>query len=67
MVYDLIRNDETMYKLFNWGIEGVQYVINDKAEPMIKKNRPCTGECEVGKNNALYTVRCPGPLLVFMH
>jgi len=36
MVYDLIRNDETMYKLFNWGIEGVQYVINDKGQ----KDRP---------------------------
>lgn len=32
MVYDLIRNDETMYKLFNWGIEGVQYIINDKGQ-----------------------------------
>ena len=29
MVYDLIRNDETMYKLFNWGLEGVQYEIKD--------------------------------------
>lgn len=32
MVYDLIRNDEKMYKLFNWGIEGVQYVVNDKGQ-----------------------------------
>jgi len=29
MVYDLIRNDETMYRLFNWGIEGVQYIITE--------------------------------------
>jgi putative aldouronate transport system substrate-binding protein len=36
MVYDLIRNDEKMYKLFNWGIEGKQYVINDKGQ----KDRP---------------------------
>lgn len=27
MVYDLVRNDEKMYRLFNWGREGVQYVI----------------------------------------
>lgn len=32
MVYDLIRNDETMYKLFNWGREGVQYVITGKGQ-----------------------------------
>lgn len=30
MIYDLIRNDETMYRLFNWGIEGVQYEITDE-------------------------------------
>ncbi|MGM7723361.1 extracellular solute-binding protein [Metabacillus sp. Hm71] len=29
MVYDLIRNDEEIYKLFNYGIEGVQYEIVD--------------------------------------
>jgi putative aldouronate transport system substrate-binding protein len=29
MVYDLIRNDEELYKLFNFGIEGVQYEIAD--------------------------------------
>lgn len=29
MVYDLLRNDEEIYRLFNYGIEGVQYVIND--------------------------------------
>jgi len=28
MVYDLIRNDETMYRYFNWGIEGVNYIID---------------------------------------
>ena len=28
MVYDLIRNDEECYKLFNYGIEGVSYEIN---------------------------------------
>lgn len=27
-VYDLLRNDEECYKLFNYGIEGRQYVIN---------------------------------------
>lgn len=29
MVYDLIRNDEEIYRLFNYGIEGVQYEIKD--------------------------------------
>ncbi|OAS88270.1 extracellular solute-binding protein [Metabacillus litoralis] len=29
MVYDLLRNDEEIYKLFNYGIEGVQYEIAD--------------------------------------
>lgn len=28
MVYDLIRNDKEIYQLFNYGIKGVQYVIN---------------------------------------
>ena len=28
MVYDLIRNDADCYKLFNYGIEGVQYNVN---------------------------------------
>ncbi len=29
MAYDLIRNDEEIYQLLNFGIEGVQYVIKD--------------------------------------
>ncbi|HPF87587.1 MAG TPA: ABC transporter substrate-binding protein [Candidatus Limiplasma sp.] len=29
MAYDLIRNDETFYRLFNYGIEGEQYIIQD--------------------------------------
>jgi putative aldouronate transport system substrate-binding protein len=29
MVYDIIRHDEEMYRLLNYGIEGVQYVIED--------------------------------------
>jgi putative aldouronate transport system substrate-binding protein len=29
MVYDLIRNDEELYRLVNYGIEGVQYIIED--------------------------------------
>ncbi|MBW5447742.1 DUF3502 domain-containing protein [Cohnella sp. CFH 77786] len=29
MVYDLIRNDQEIYRLFNYGIEGVQYVVKD--------------------------------------
>lgn len=28
MVYDILRNDEDCYRLLNYGIEGVQYVIN---------------------------------------
>ncbi len=28
MAYDLIRNDETFYRLFNYGIDGAQYVID---------------------------------------
>jgi putative aldouronate transport system substrate-binding protein len=28
-VYDLIRNDEQIYRLFNFGIEGVDYVIGE--------------------------------------
>jgi putative aldouronate transport system substrate-binding protein len=30
MVYDFIRNDERMYRLFNWGIEGVNYEIDSE-------------------------------------
>lgn len=35
MAYDLIRNDEKMYKLFNYGLEGVQYEVKDgkRVEP----------------------------------
>ncbi|MBN2222943.1 MAG: ABC transporter substrate-binding protein, partial [Vallitaleaceae bacterium] len=29
MVYDLLRNDEELYRLFNFGIEGVQYVLTE--------------------------------------
>lgn len=29
MVYDLIRNDETCYRLYNYGIEGTDYVVTD--------------------------------------
>lgn len=29
MVYDLLRNDEEIYKLFNYGIEGTNYVVTD--------------------------------------
>lgn len=29
MVYDLLRNDEECYRLFNYGIEGVQYIIDE--------------------------------------
>ncbi|MBB6675613.1 ABC transporter substrate-binding protein [Cohnella nanjingensis] len=29
MAYDLIRNDEKVYRLINYGIEGVQYEIKD--------------------------------------
>lgn len=27
MVYDLIRNDEEIYRLYNYGIEGVDYIV----------------------------------------
>lgn len=30
MAYDLIRNDPTFYRLFNYGIEGEQYIINEE-------------------------------------
>ena len=30
MVYDFIRNNEQMYRLFNWGIEGVNYEIDSE-------------------------------------
>lgn len=36
MVYDLIRNDEECYRLFNYGIQGKQYDIDEngyKVEP----------------------------------
>ena len=36
MVYDLIRNDEKMYRLFNYGREGVNYIINSDG----KSDRP---------------------------
>jgi putative aldouronate transport system substrate-binding protein len=29
MIYDIIRHDEEVYRLFNYGLEGVQYVIED--------------------------------------
>ncbi len=29
MAYDLIRNDPTFYRLFNYGIEGEQYIIDE--------------------------------------
>ncbi len=29
MVYDLIRNDKSFYDLFNYGIEGEQYIVKD--------------------------------------
>lgn len=29
MVYDLLRNDEEIYRLFNYGIEGVNYIVTD--------------------------------------
>lgn len=29
MVYDLIRNDEECYRLYNYGIEGIDYVVTD--------------------------------------
>lgn len=29
MVYDLLRNDEECYRLFNYGIEGEQYIITE--------------------------------------
>ncbi len=35
MVYDLIRNNETCYRLMRYGIEGVQYEIN--SEGMMEK------------------------------
>jgi ABC-type glycerol-3-phosphate transport system substrate-binding protein len=28
MVYDLLRNDEEVYRLFNYGVEGVQYLVD---------------------------------------
>lgn len=35
MVYDLLRNDKEIYQLYNYGIEGVQYVLEDgkRAKP----------------------------------
>lgn len=30
MVYDLLRNDPEVYKLLNYGIEGISYEINDE-------------------------------------
>ena len=30
MVYDFIRNDEKMYRLYNWGLEGVNYEIDSE-------------------------------------
>lgn len=30
MVYDLLRNDPECYKLFNYGIEGISYAVNDE-------------------------------------
>ncbi|MDD2214042.1 MAG: DUF3502 domain-containing protein, partial [Oscillospiraceae bacterium] len=32
MLYDLLRNDETLYRLHNYGIEGEDYVVTDDGE-----------------------------------
>jgi hypothetical protein len=32
MVYDLLRNDEEIYRLFNYGIEGTNYIINNEGK-----------------------------------
>ncbi len=29
MLYDLLRNDEELYRLHNYGIEGVDYIVNE--------------------------------------
>jgi putative aldouronate transport system substrate-binding protein len=32
MVYDLLRNDQEIYRLYNYGIEGTDYVINSEGK-----------------------------------
>jgi len=32
MLYELFRQDEEIYRLINWGVEGVNYIINEKGK-----------------------------------
>ncbi|MEZ0537355.1 ABC transporter substrate-binding protein [Caldicellulosiruptoraceae bacterium PP1] len=40
MVYDLIRNDQQIYRLVNYGIEGVQYVLKKKNGVLVRATPP---------------------------
>lgn len=58
MVYDLLRNDEQCYDLFNYGIKGVQWDVNDEGlriqpETFVKETDEITLNYWWGRNDAL--------------
>jgi putative aldouronate transport system substrate-binding protein len=58
MVYDLLRNDEEIYRLFNYGIEGTQYVITadgklDRPEGYDETNDSYSPNFWYGRNDNL--------------
>ncbi len=58
MVYDLLRNDEEIYRLFNYGIEGTQYIITadgkiDRPEGYDKDTMEYSSNFWYGRNDGL--------------
>jgi hypothetical protein len=58
MVYDLIRNDEECYRLFNYGIEGTNYIVTadgklDRPEGYDKDTMEYPGFFWWGRNDSL--------------
>lgn len=58
MVYDLLRNDEEIYRLFNYGLEGTNYVVTsegklDRPEGYNKETDEYPGFFWYGRNDKL--------------
>jgi predicted small lipoprotein YifL len=58
MVYDLLRNDEEIYRLFNYGIEGTQYIVTadgklDRPEGYVKETHEFGSNFWYGRNDQL--------------
>lgn len=59
MVYDLMRNDEEVYRLLNYGIEGEQYVLADdgvtftRPEGYVQDTDGCAFNYWWGRNDSL--------------